>query len=415
MAFQFLAAAAGFAEGAAESIEKRNLEIQRNAMEEVESATKQAESQNAKMRTRRDELRATADVLSAYGKFTETQIVGLLQKPAVAKEVIDKLKAAKRLEDVDFNKLYEVSQGNTDATIESTIARMTRVPKNDTIAEATPAEPRGAFGLPSSSYRRTIAAGEKAAGMSLAEMKATARGVPELREEERIQGTLNLSQFQEPESVVNLQNQLGDLIAKGEDPKSAKLVALQNRLSARTRVKEMFKEKGDEDKPRSTAAITSAIDRSLKANLYPYEKSGVIRWEKDNPDPIIMAGADPKLVSEYIEVKNNHIASGFQDLKIIDKNNRLINPNDRNARDALLAHATVDDAGRVSWRKPDAPAGAGSNTAAGGGGGAPVISEQPIAIPKRPDGKADPTKLIPGQKYTGDGGKVRMWNGSSWQ
>jgi len=199
-------------------------------------------------------------------------------------------------------------------------------------------------------------------------------------------------------------------MARGEDPKSPESVALQNQLSARTRVKEMFKEPGDEAKPRPASAINSAIDRSLKANLYPYEKSGVIRWEKDNPEPIIMAGATEKQVSEYIEVKNNHIAAGFQDLKIINKDNKLINPKDRNARDALLPYATVDDDGNVSWRKPSAPAGANA-----GGGTPPVISEQAIAIPKGPDGKADRSKLIPGQKYTGDGGIIRTWNGVGWQ
>jgi hypothetical protein len=181
MAFQFLAAAAGFAEGAAESIEKRNKEIQRNALEEVETASKMAEEQNKRLRTKRDDLRATAEVLSSYGKFTETQIVGLLQKPTVAKLVVDRLKTAKRLDDVDFNKLYEVAEGNTDATIESTIERMTSIPKEPAdVSRPTRAEPRGAFGLPSSAYSRTIAEGEKAAGMSMAQMRATARGVPML-------------------------------------------------------------------------------------------------------------------------------------------------------------------------------------------------------------------------------------------
>lgn len=412
MAFQFLAAAAGFAEGAAESIEKRNTEIQRNALEEVENATKQAETQNNKLRTRRDELRATADVLSSYGKFTEGQIVGLLQKPAVAKIVVDKLKAAKRLDDVDFNKLYEVSQGDTDVTIDSAIARMTSIPKQPTMAQATAAEPRGAFGLPTTAYRRTIAAGEKAAGMSMEEMRATARGVPQLTEEEQIKGTLNLSQFDDPESITNIQGKLRDNMTKGiklDDPKNATLLKqLQNNAI----IKDMFdKDKGDEAKPRTTAAINSVISRSLAVAVDPFVIKGVVRLVPETGDYVPIGGSVEDIAA-FQKQKNETIKAQAEAIGIIDKKGNIIGG--RNASDALIPYANIEDGKIVSWKtagKPATPAAAPAASAA------PVISEKAIPIPKDAitDKGIDGTKLVKGQTYVDRSGKNKIWNGVSWQ
>lgn len=418
MPFQFLAAAAGFAEGAAESIEKRNKEIQRNAMEEVENATKQAESQNAKMRTRRDELRATADVLSSYGKFTETQIVGLLQKPAVAKVVVDKLKSAKRLDDVDFNKLYEVSQGNTDATIDSTIARMTSVPKDETISTATPAEPRGAFGLPSSTYRRTIAEGEKAAGMTMSQMRATARGVPSLSEEETVKGKINLGQFDDPESITNIQGKLRDNMTKGiklDDPKNATLL---KQLQANAIIKDMFdKDKGDEAKPRTTAAINSVISRSLAVAVDPFVIKGVVRLVPETGDYVPIGGSVEDIAA-FQKQKNETIRAQAEAIGILDKKGNIIGG--RNAADALIPYANIEDGKVVSWKtagKPATPAAGGPSAAPAASAAPQTVSEKPIPIPANAitDKGIDGTKLIKGQIYTDRSGKNKTWNGVSWQ
>lgn len=415
MAFQFLAAAAGFAEGAADSIEKRNKEIQRNALEEVETASKLAEDQNKKLRTRRDELRNTAEVLASYGKFTETQIVGLLQKPAVAKIVVDKLKTAKRLDDVDFNKLYEVSQGNTDATIDSTIERMTSIPKEpEGISRPTRAEPRGAFGLPSSAYSRTIAEGEKAAGMTMAQMRATARGVPTLTEEEQIKGTLNLGQFDDPESITNIQGKLRDNMTKGvklTDPKNATLLKqLQNNAV----IKDMFdKEKGDADKPRTTAAINSVFSRSLSVAVDPFVVKGVVRLVPETGDYVPIGGTVEDIAA-FQKQKNDTIKAQAEAIGILDKDGKIIGG--RNAADALIPYANIQDGKIVSWKTAGKQAPAAAPASAVVTPAAPAVTQEPIPIPKTADGKAtDGSKLIAGQRYRAADGSIKTWNGQAWQ
>ena len=298
---------------------------------------------------------------------------------------------------------------------EEYVRRTTSIAKDQEAGKATPAV-RGAFGFASQGVAQAEKEFETVSGRTAAEVRAIARGRVDMGEDFKpTVGQLNLSQFAKPEGVADLQNKLADRIARGEDIKSPESIALQNQLSARTRVKEMFKEPGDEAKPRAASAINSAIDRSLKANLYPYEKSGVIRWEKDNPEPIIMAGADEKQVSEYIKVKNNHIAAGFQDLKIIDKDNKLINPKDRNARDALLPYANVDDAGNVSWRKPAAPVGVNA-----GGGSASTDLDTPGTVIRTADGKGIDVPAMaaaypPGKKIKDSRGNIKTWNGMTLQ
>lgn len=412
MAFDFLAGFAGFAEGAAESIEKRNKEIQRSAMEEVDTASKLADEQNKKLRTKRDDLRATAEVLSSYGRFTETQIVGLLQKPAVAKVVVDKLKTAKRLDDVDFNTLYEVSQGNTDATIESTINRMTSIPKEaETMAEPAKAAPRGAFGLPSAAYSRTIAEGERAAGMTMAQMKATGRGVPTLTEEEQIKGKLDLSQFEDPESITSIQGKIRDNMAKGvklSDPANSKYL---KQLQANAVIKDMFDKKDGEDgggKPRTTGAISSIFSKSLAVAVDPFVVKGVVRLVPETGD-YVPVGGSVEDIAAFQKQKNDTIKAQAEAIGIVDKNGKILGG--RNASDALIPYANIEDGQIKSWKtvaaKGETPA---------GGAGKPAVSETPLAIPKTSDGKSiDATKMIAGQKYKSADGTTKTWNGMGFQ
>ena len=347
MGFDFGAFVGGFSTGAADAITARNKEIRTGAVKEFDKLVADAESKEKGLRTKRDVTKTQAQVLAnARGLngegLTENQILGIIQVPEYAKQLVKKLESTEDLSQVDLSQVFKVEKPGTKMTPEEYIAKSTSIAKGEPQTQPTKVA-KGAFGLSSNAYNQAEQDFLRNTGRKVADVRSAAQGAPDLGADfEPVQGQLNLAQFAKPESVADLQNKLGDAIARGEDPKSPKLATMQKQLSARTSVREMFKDKAEGDKPRPTAAITSTIDRSLKANLYPYEKSGVIRWEKDNPEPIIMAGATEKQVSDYIEVKNKHIASVFQDLGIIDKNTNLINPKDRNARDALLPYANVD-------------------------------------------------------------------------
>ena len=407
MAFDFLAAAAGFTRGAADVIEERNKELAKSALEEVEIARKGAAEQNAKLRTKRDDLRATAEVLSSYGKFTEAQVAGLLQKPAVAKQVMDKLKSARSLEDVDFNKIYEVSEGKTDATIDDVITRMTSVPKPD-LMEATPS-PRGAFGLPTTAYKQAITAGEREAGASLAELRATAKGVPVLTKEEEIGSRVDLSQFDEPASITNIQGKLRDNIAKGiplSDPANAKQL---KQLQANAVIKDMFDKKDGEEggKPRSTSAINSIISKSLAVAVDPFVVKGVVRLVPETGD-YVPVGGSVEDIAAFQKQKNETIKAQAEAIGIINKEGKIIGG--RNASDALIPYANIEGDKIVSWKtaaKGETPA---------GGAAKPAISETPLAIPKTADGKSiDATKMVAGQKYKSADGTTKTWNGMGFQ
>jgi hypothetical protein len=423
MAFDFLAAAAGFSSGAADAIEERNKELQRNAEDEVKAAVKAAESYTTKMNTRRSELKDTADVISEYsqGRLTKTQIAGILQTPAVAKDFAAKLQKAKRIEDVDFSAVYKLAGGQPTAAeeqdvIPQTIDRMTRPPK-PTTEEPTP-QFRGAFGLPTKAYSGTIAAGERAAGMSLGQMRAIAKGVPELTEQERIKGKLDLSQFEDPESLTNIQGKLRDNMTNGipfGDAKNAKLV---KQLQAAAIIKDTFdKEKGEGDKPRTTAAINSVFDKTLRAGLDPFITKGVVRFDPQTNDYVPITG-DAKSIKDFIDQKNTLIQNQAVELGLI-KDGR-VNKDDRNAQDALRPYANIDKDGKVTWKNPaevkppivDVPP---ANPTTPKVGAPSTVTENPMTIPKTADGKIDGTKLMPGQKYKSADGSTKTWNGKSFQ
>jgi hypothetical protein len=412
MAFDFLAAAAGFTRGAADAIEERNKELAKSALDEVEIARKSAGEQNAKLRTKRDDLRATAEVLSSYsnagGKFTEAQVAGLLQKPAVAKQVMEKLKSAKSLEDIDFNKIYEVSEGKTDATIDDVITRMTSIPKAE--ASAPTPSPRGAFGLPTKAYSESLAAGEREAGASLTELRATARGVPMLTKEEEIGKRVDMSQFDEPAAIATIKNKLGDNMAKGiklTDPANEKLL---KRLQANAVITDMFdKDKGEgAAKPRTTSAISSIFSKSLAVSVDPFVVKGVVRLVPETGD-YVPVGGSVEDIAAFQKQKNDTIKAQAEAIGIVDKQGKIIGG--QNASDALIPYANIEDGQIKSWKTV-----AKGETPAGGGTGKPTVSEAPLAIPKTADGKSiDATKMVAGQKYKSADGTIKTWNGMGWQ
>lgn len=429
MAFDFLAAAAGFSSGAADAIEERNKELQRNAEDEVKAAVKAAESYTAKMNTRRSELKDTADVISEYsqGRLTKTQIAGILQTPAVAKDFAAKLQKAKRIEDVDFTAVYKLAGGQPAGAeeqdvIPQTIDRMTRPPK-PTTEEPLP-QFRGAFGLPTKAYSGTIAAGERAAGMSLGQMRAIAKGVPELTEEERIKGTLDLSQFEDPESLTNIQGKLRDNMTNGiafGDPKNAKLV---KQLQSAAIIKNAFDGDGEGGKPRTTAAINSVFDKTLRAGLDPFITKGVVRFDPQSNDYVPITG-DAKSIKDFIDQKNTLIQNQAIELGLIDKSGK-VSLTDRNAQDALRPYANIDKEGKVTWKNPAALS-VESPPPAGPKAGAPSSVTTPIADIQTPakailtsDGKGIDKSAMnkayrPGQVIKNSRGETKIWNGETLQ
>lgn len=419
MAFDFGALVAGFSTGAAESIESRNKQIRNGATKELDQLVQEAAAKEKGMRTQRDALTEQANQLASFANaqgvgFTKTQILGLIQQPATAKTVIEELKNKKDLRDVDFANIFKVTKPGTEMDPEEYTRRKTSIPVDQTAGKATPVV-RGAFGFESSGVAQAEKEFQAVSGRTAAEVRNIARGNVEMGDAFKpTVGTIDLSQFGNPESLSNVQNKLRDLIAAGEDLKSDKAKPLLAKLRADAVIKDMFKEdKGDEGKPRTTAAINSVMDKSLRAGLDPFVIKGVVRFDPTVNDYIPVTG-DADAIKNFMDHKNKLIQDQAKALGILDKDNNIIGG--RNASDALIPYANIKDGKVVSFKSVVAPV---TETPAAapkvGGGTAPVISVEPIAIPKGADGKADRARLVPGQQYTGDGGKIRTWNGVSWQ
>jgi hypothetical protein len=299
---------------------------------------------------------------------------------------------------------------------------MTRAPK-PTEMEAQPS-PRGAFGLPTRAYSETIAAGERAAGMSLGEMKATARGIPELSEEERIKGTLDLSQFSNPESITNIEGKIRDNMTKGiklTDPKNATLLKqLQNNAI----LKDMFdKEKGgDANKPRTADQIRKIMNDAIAVAVNPWIIKGVVRQVPETND-IIPIGGTPAEVDAFQQQKTEVIRRNMLAADLIHKDNNIIGG--RAARDYLIPLANLEGNKIVSWKKPSEESLKTSQTvreerAAPAAASATTDLETPAkpiltADGKAIDGAAMAQAYKPGQKITDKNGKIKTWNGRTLQ
>jgi hypothetical protein len=421
MGFDFGALIAGASEGAATAIDKRNKEIRQSALRDFDTLQKTAGEQDEKLRTKRDELKATAEVLSGFtnskgGSFTPTQIVGLLQKPAIAKEVVSSLKEKKDLELVDFSTVFKIANDTPELKREAIDRYIT---ESTSVAVPTAEAPqkvvRGAFGFESPAYAQAQAEFTTATGADLKELRAKAalRGnMPEYTGT-TVEGTANLSQFKNPDTLANVQAQLRDRIANGEDINSTASKNLLAKLRANAVIENMFdKEKGDDGKPRTAAQINSVFNTSLRVGLEPFVVKGVIRIDPQTNEPIVISG-DAEAVKGYQEHKNKLIQAQAIALGILDKDNKIIGG--RNSMDALLPYANIEDGKVKSWKsgateptikKEETPATPPKPAA---------VSKEAIAIPKTKDGKIDGTKLVPGQKYKSADGSIKSWNGTSWQ
>jgi len=349
MAFDFSSFLGGFAESAAAGIEKRNKEIRDRALSDFERLRKEAEEKEEKNKTKRDELRTTADVLSSYtgkdGKgFTQDQIVGLLQNPGVAKRVQAQLdKNADNLEQVDFNTLFTVSKGKSNLTVDDYIKARTTTPE-PTEADKEPMAVKGAFGLPSKAASRAEAEFKARTGKSAAELRAAARGVGE--ETDRAQGTLDFGQFKQPEATTNIKNKLRDNLAKDipiEDPRN---VPLLKQLRAAAVIENTF---GEKDTDRSSAQISSVIDKTLRTTIDPTVWKGVVQYDANVQDYVPITG-DGAAIKRFMDQKNLTVRDTAISLGVLSKDGITVTGG-RAARDALLPYANIDESGKIiAWR-----------------------------------------------------------------
>lgn len=421
MAFDFGALAAGFSTGAAESIESRNKQIRSGATRQLDELVQEATAKEKKLLTQRDTLTEQANQLASFRGannmgLTKTQILGLIQKPEIAKSLIEELKNKKDLSDVDFSTVFKVEKPGTEMPPEEFIRRSTSISREPGVRKATPVV-RGAFGFESPGVAQAEKEFEAVSGKSAAEIRAIASGRIDMGEDFKpTEGTIDFKQFGNPESLANVQNRLRDLVAAGEELTSEKAKPLLAKLRADSIIKDMFdKDKGDEGKPRSTAAINSVIDKSLRAGLDPFVVKGVVRFDPAVNDYVPVTG-DADSIKNFMDHKNKLIQEQARALGIIDKDNNIVGG--RNASDALLPYANIKDGKVVSFKSvvapaPEAPPAAAPNVR---GGTAPVVSEKPITVPATAivKGKIDPAQMIPGQTYV-ENGKVRTWNGLGWQ
>lgn len=428
MGFDIGAFFAGASEGAAGAIDKRNKEIRQNTLREFDQLQKQAGEQEEKLRTKRDEMKATAEVLSSYRGankigFTQAQIVGMLQNPAVAKNVIEKLKANEDgLHKIDFSTLYTVTKGKTDITPDDVIKQSTSIPMG------MPEEPRkvvrGAFGLESPAYEQAQVEFEASTGKSLRQIRATAKGPMPM--EGVVEGVVDFSQFKKPDALANVQAELRDHIAEGKDTKTGKGKVLMDKLVANSVIEARFKD--TEDKDRTAAQITSVFNQSLRAGMDPLLVKGTIRFNEGTNEYVPTVG-DAKSIKEFQDQKNKIIRNQAISMGILDDAGNIIGG--RNSRDALLPYANIEGNKVKSWRSIEVEEEKKSATEVPAKPAAPtapateakpqvksvVFKDQDIPmVPLTADGKGlDGSKMVLGKQYKNSKGEIRVWNGTSLQ
>lgn len=419
MAFDITALFAGAASGVAESIETRNKQIRNGAVKQLDQLVSEAEAKEKGLRTERDTLNQQARQLSAFRGannvgLTQDQILGLIQQPETAKALIEELKNKKDLSDVDMGTVFKVGKPGTQMPPEEYISKKT------SIAKPTEEEPakvvRGAFGFESPALKQAEAEFEATSGRKASEVKAIARGKVDLGADFKpMEGTIDLKQFGNPESLSTVQNQLRDSIANGEPLTTDQNKKRLAKLRADATIKTMFEGDGEGGKPRTTSAINSVFDKSLRAGLDPFVVKGTVRFDPQTNDYVPITG-DTKAIGEFMDHKNKLIQGQAKALGILDKDNKIVGG--RNASDALLPYANIEEGKVVSWKSAVTPKAAETEAPAPAAPkvGAPsTVTDKPISIPKTKDGKIDGTKLVAGQTYTAADGTIKTWNGSNWQ
>ena len=394
MAFDVFSFFGGLSKGAAEAVETRNEEIRVNAESEFKRLQKEASEQNEKVKSKRDELKATASVLASYKGinnvgFTEGQIIGLLQNPAVAKRVQAVLdKNADELDQIDFGKLYKVSKGQEGLTIDQYIKDRTTLPKPADVGPLPKEEEeqtKTAFGLPTKTLSQARAKFEATTGKSIAQLRTEAAGVPD--EKQIAEGIVDFSQFKSPETTNVVSARLRDNIAKGiglEDPRNDALV---KKLRAAAIIENEFK---DEDKERTASAISSVIEKTLKTSVDPVVFKDVVRFDSTINDWVPITG-DAEAIKKFQDHKNLTVRDAGVRMGIISSDGKRI-IGGRNVRDALTPYANIDKDGNITqWRTIQ------TGTGQGGQGSSTAATAPAPAQPAIPAKGATPAARPPTQ------------------
>jgi len=470
MAFDISAFFGGVAKGVKESIEDQDKRIQESATSEFERLKKDYEEQDEKVKTTRNSLKATASLLASYKGmnnvgFTEGQIIGLLQNPSIAKQVQTVItENANRLENIDFSKLYKISKGQSDLTVDEWVEGRTTFPMEELTDEARgkkagtgalPAE-KGVFGLPTRARSRAEREFERSTGKSIKEMRIVAKGIPE--EAVTAEGTLDFSQFKEPDTIDKQLNRVGAGIIKarqagdrGQEAALLKEAAMLNDVKetlspekatfastlsdARLKYanekdpakKEQLREKlaslvaaekvGKDSVTEYNSLLTKAEKTALQSISTPIK--GFVRDPEKGG--FSYTGGDPHV---YAKIENVRLA-GIKN--VVDMFADADGNVSEQMRYSLAAAGVRFDENQkpilsVPVPPPAAPRERGTR-------GPRVQAGQPIQqptqqvagqtapspIPMTPDGKIDGSKLVAGQKYTSSNGTVRTWTGSGWQ
>jgi hypothetical protein len=510
MAFDISAFFGGLSEGVAKNIEQQDKRIREQAVSEFDRLKNEAVEQESKVKTRRDELKATASVLATYKGinnvgFTQGQIVGMLQNPAVAKRVMSVLdKNADELDQIDFSKLYTVSKGGSDQTVDEYIKQRTTFNFNEltdtargqrlddeykTTREAwakeqdpnkkaqlrnrldvlikenkptdtAPVADRGVFGLPTRARNRAEKEFERTSGLNLAELRVKAKGIPD--EAITAEGTVDFSQFKEPDSIDKQINRVGAAIVKARDAgdkgEEAKLMSRVKTLqdvkntidpekanyasvvSAKKLAYAQEKDPAKKARLRDELADLVQADRVGKSEapsltefnslLSRAEKTALqgikgpvpgLTYNKDE-GRFVYTGADP----HYRAVVENARLAGIRN--VVDLFSDADGKVSQDLRASLAASGVQFDAdGKPILEVPVPPkterpqqGNRGPRVQAGqtvpaAAQPAPAAQGQPLPIPKNPDGSIDGSKLQPGQKYSASNGTVKTWTGTGWQ
>ena len=431
MGFDVTALFAGVSSGVAESIETRNKQIRSGAVKQLDQLVSEAEAKEKGLRTERDVLSQQARQLATFRGangigLTQDQILGLIQQPETAKSLIEELKNKKDLSDVDMSTVFKVAKPGTQMPPEEYIAKKTSIVKPEA---GVPSQPvRGAFGFTSPAVGQAETEFEAVYGRKASDVRAIAQGKPDLGADFKpMAGVIDLKQFGNPESLSTVQNQLRDSIANGEPLNTDQNKKRLAKLRADATIKTMFEGDGEGGKPRSTAAINSVIDKSLRAGLDPFVVKGVVRFDPQANDYVPITG-DTKAIADFMDHKNKLIQSQAKALGILDKDNKIVGG--RNASDALLPYANIEDGKVVSWKSAvtPKPAEAEAPAPAGPKVGAPsavtASTETDISVPApailTEDGKGVNRQAMQktykaGQKITLPNGQVKTWNGITLQ
>lgn len=474
MAFDISAFFGGLSEGVAKNIEQQDKRIREQAVSEFDRLKNEAVEQESKIKTRRDELKATASVLATYKGinnvgFTQGQIVGMLQNPAVAKRVMSVLdKNADELDQIDFSKLYTVSKGGSDKNVDEYIQDRTTF-KNELTEEAQANKKkqvaqRGVFGLPTRARQRAEEEFERTSGFSMAELRVKAKGIPD--EAVTAEGIVDFSQFKEPDSIDKQINRVGAAIVKARDAgdkgEEAKLMSRVKTLqdvkntidpekanyasvvSAKKLAYAQEKDPAKKARLRDELAGLVQADRVGKSEapsltefnslLSRAERSALesikgpipnLVYSKDE-NRFVYTGADP----HYRAVVTNTRLAGFKNVvDLFSDADGQVSPDlraslaaygvqfDQNSKPILEVPVPPkterpqrgDRGPRVQAGQPiQQPVPAAAQPA-------PAAQGQPLPIPKNPDGSIDGSKLQPGQKYSASNGTVKTWTGTGWQ